>query len=37
MSERAEQVMMAVVLLDSAFVFVGLVYLAIRKSRQNSN
>jgi hypothetical protein len=41
MRELAEQTMMDVVLLDSAVVFVGLIYLAvrlaIRHNRQNSN
>jgi len=42
MRERAELMMMAVVLLDAAAVLVGLVYVAFRRarrhsSRQNSN
>ena len=41
MRELAEQTMLDIVLLDSAAMFAGLVYiairLAIRHSRQNSN
>jgi hypothetical protein len=36
MRELAEQAMMGIVLLDAVATFVGLVYVAVRHSRQNS-